>query len=44
MEVSDTGMETVGSNDYREMSGDDRNINGMLAITQERARFSHKNG
>jgi len=29
MEISDTSMETVGSNDYREILGDNRS---MLAI------------
>jgi len=42
--VSDTGMETAGSNDCRRMSRKDRDANGMLAITQERARFSCKDG
>ena len=42
MEVSDTGIETTESNDCREMSRDDRDTNNVLAITQERARFSHK--
>jgi len=42
MEVSDAGLEIVKSDNYREVSKDDRNTNSMLAITQERARFSHK--
>ena len=33
IEVSDTGMETANSNDCREMSRDDRDANGMLAMT-----------
>jgi len=44
MEVSDVGMETVKSNDYREMSRNDRDANGVLAMTQEGARFSCKDG
>jgi len=32
-EVSDAGMETVESDDCREMSKKDRDPNGMLAIT-----------
>ena len=31
-EVSDIGMETTESNDYREISGNDGDVNGMLAI------------
>ena len=31
MEVSDTGMETIGTNDCRELSEDDKNTNGILA-------------
>ena len=38
-EVSDTGIETVESNDCREVSKKDRDTNGVLATTQERARF-----
>jgi len=30
--VSSAGMETVESNDCRELSGDDRDANGMLAV------------
>ena len=33
MEVSDVGMETVESNDCREVSRDDRDANGILATT-----------
>ena len=44
MEVSDAGMETVVSSDYRGLSKKDRDANGMLAMTQERARFSCKDG
>jgi len=35
MEVSDTGMETVKSNNCRRMSRKNGNTNGMLATTQE---------
>jgi len=31
MEVSSTGMETTEFNNYKEMSEDDRDTNGMLA-------------
>ena len=44
MEVSDTGMENVESDDCREMSRRDRDANGVLVMTQERARFSCKDG
>jgi len=44
MEVSDAGMETVGSDDCREVSRKDRDANGVLAMTQEGARFSCKDG
>jgi len=43
-EVSDTGMETMESDDCREMSRKDGDANGVLAMTQERARFSCKDG
>ena len=33
MEVSDAGMETMESNDCREMSRSDKDANGMLATT-----------
>jgi len=42
IEVSDTGMETVESDDCREMLGDNIDANGVLAMMQEKARFSHK--
>ena len=32
MEVSDTGMKTIGSNDCREVSRKDKDANGMLAV------------
>ena len=41
-EVSDVSMETMESNDCREVSRKDRDTNGMLAMMQERARFSCK--
>ena len=31
IEVSNTGMKTIESDNYREISRDDRNINGVLA-------------
>ena len=42
MKVSDTGIETIGLNDYREISEDNGDTNSMLAIMQERARFFYK--
>ena len=33
MKVLSTSMGTMGSDDYRELSGDDGNTNGVLAIT-----------
>ena len=42
MEVLDADMETVESDDCKELSRDDRDTNGMLAMIQEGARFSHK--
>jgi len=42
MEISDAGMETTDSDDCREMSRDNGDANGVLAVTQERARFSYK--
>ena len=44
MEVSDAGIETVESNDCREVSKKDRDANGVLAMIRERARFSYKDG
>ena len=32
MEVSDTGMKTIGSNDCREVSRKDKDANGVLAV------------
>ncbi len=39
MEVSDAGMKIVEFNDYKEVSGDDRDANGVLAVTWKRATF-----
>jgi len=44
MEVSDAGMETMESDDCRGVSKKDRDANGVLAVTQEGARFSCKDG
>ena len=44
MEVSDAGMETMESDDCREVSKKNRDTNGVLAATQEGARFSCKDG
>ena len=44
MEVSDTDMETVESNDCKGVSKKDGDANGVLATTQEEARFSCKDG
>jgi len=43
-EVSDAGMETVESDDCREVSKKDGDANGVLAVTREGARFSCKDG
>ena len=43
-EVSDAGMETMESNDYRGVSKKDRGANGVLAAMQEEVRFSCKDG
>jgi len=44
MEVSDTGVETMESDDCREMSKKDGDANGVLAVIREGARFSCKDG
>jgi len=44
MEVLDAGVETMESNDCREMSGKNRDTNGVLATMQEGVRFSCKDG
>ena len=41
-EVSNAGMETVESNDCREVSKKDGDANDVLAATREGARFSYK--
>ena len=38
-EVLDVGIEAAEFNDYREVSRDDGDVNSMLAVIQERARF-----
>ena len=43
-EVSDTDMKIMRSNNYREISGDASDVNGVLVTTWERARFFYKNG
>jgi len=42
MEVSSISIETMKSNNCREMSEDARDANGVSATMQEGARFSHK--
>ena len=44
MKISDADMKTAESNNCREVPGDDRDANGMLATMQEGARFFHKDG
>ena len=44
MEVSDAGMETAESDDCRGVSKKDKDANGVLAMMQEEARFSCKDG
>jgi len=41
-EVSDVGIEIIESDDCRGMLESDGDANSVLAITQEGARFSHK--
>jgi len=43
-EVSDAGMKTVESDDYRGVSKNNRDANSILATIQEGARFSCKDG
>ena len=38
-QISDADIRTMGSDDYREVSGDDRNANDVLAVIQKEARF-----
>ena len=42
IEVSDTGIETIESDNYKGISENNRDINGMLVVIWEKARFSHK--
>ena len=42
IKVSDVDIETVESNNCTKVSGNNRDTNGVLATTQERARFFHK--
>ena len=42
MEVSDIGLKTVESDNYKEMLRNNKDVNSMLATTWEEARFSHK--
>jgi len=44
MEVLDAGMKTVESNDCRGVSKKDGDANDVLAVMQEGARFSCKDG
>ena len=44
IEVSDAGMETMKSDDCREVSKKNGDTNGVLAIMWEGARFSCKDG
>jgi len=41
-EISNTDMETMRFNNYKEISRNKRDINGILAIMCERTRFSCK--
>ena len=43
-EVSDADMETMESNDCREVSKKNGDANGVLATTRKGVRFSCKNG
>jgi len=43
-EVSDVDIETMESNDCREMSRKDEDTNSVLAAMREGARFSCKDG
>ena len=44
MEVLDAGMETAESDDCRGVSKKNRDANSVLAVMQEEARFSYKEG
>ena len=41
-EVSDADIETTESNDCREISRDNKDINEVLVMMQERTRFFYK--
>ena len=43
-EISDTGIETVESDDCRGMSRNDRDTNSVLAMMYKEVRFSYKDG
>jgi len=43
-EVSDASIETIESNDCREVSKKDRDANSVLAVMQKGVRFSCKDG
>jgi len=42
IKVLNTGMKSTEFDDYKEILEDDRDINSILAIIQEKARFSCK--
>ena len=42
IEISDTGMEPMGSNNCRVLLGDNRDIISMLAVIWEKEIFSYK--
>jgi len=44
IEVSDADMKTVESDNCREVSRKDRDVNSVLAAMQEEVRFSCKDG
>ena len=43
IEISDIGIETMESDDCKEMSRSNEDANNVLAVIWEGARFSHKN-
>ena len=43
-EVSDAGIKTMESDDYKRVSKKDGDTNDVLATTWEGARFSYKDG
>ncbi len=44
MEVLNTDMETIESNNCREILENNRDANSVLVMILERVRFSHKDG